>query len=43
MHIHGNTHVTRHGGVPSCGQRSRNVFTSYLFTYLLSLNRLTLS
>jgi hypothetical protein len=26
--FNGNTHVTCHVGVPSCGQRQRNVFTT---------------
>jgi hypothetical protein len=32
----GNTQVTCHVGVPSCGQRHRNVFITYLFTYTIS-------
>jgi len=36
LDIVGNTHVTCHVGVPSCGQRHRNMFITYLLTYAIS-------
>jgi len=32
----GNTHVTCHVGVPSCGQRQRNVFITLLLTCVIT-------
>jgi len=36
METYGDTQVTRHAGVPSWGQRGRNVFAFYLITLIIT-------